>query len=411
MTDEVRQGQKRKRRSKRRRLAPIGRLETALRELSQALQEVAHRDGLTPPDQLEMIVELQPTDGRGWKRRVQDCLDALSKADRNQPKIEPHPAGHVWCFQCARIDCSHSRALDERDVFAGYHATGKPNWVGFLDLCIQQKKRQVNRLFGDRRGVVALAHGGEELNAAMLHEFSAAAHGFEVMGQAVIGLIPKSLTFRKSPNDGFVLSIQVVKMRETKPRLQLRILGIGEHEIITAAVAHSPRSPAEQLRRTLERTRRRLASLERKVYRGASLLDHSYLLDEVGRIVNRVRSDLARIFNPRGDRTAHGRTRHQGMERPTASARDDARTVSKDRVLADTRKETFVVLGPKKRAHIFSPEGLHVTSLRLEPGELERKTARKRWRHITPEELLHFRTAIARSQNPDELDGLQVEHL
>jgi len=53
------------------------------------------------------------------------------------------------------------------------------------------------------------------------------------------------------------------------------------------------------------------------------------------------------------------------------------------------------VLGPRGRAHVFSPDGRHVTSLSLGPAEAERKGGRSRWRPLTGPEAAAFRKAIA----------------
>ena len=382
----------------------MSRLENALRELTDALSDVAERERLSLPKQIDLRLELGGTDSKGWKKRTQRCLEGFSESALETNLTAAFPTGHVWCFQCARIDCVHSKPDDERAVFSGYHATGKPKWAGFLDVCLQQKKRDVGRLFGQRRSVVALAHGGQELNAAMLFEFSTTAKGFEVMGQAVVGLVSPTLARKNVQGEGIVLTVQVVRMRETQPHLQLRFLGIEERDIIIAAAENSPRSPAEQLRRTLEKVRRRLASIERRAYRGDTLIDPPYLVDAVGAVVNRIRGDLNRIFNSRDDRTAHGRKRHQGGQRPTTSAKDDARSVSSERLLMDTRRKTLVVVGPRSRAHIFTVEGLHVTSLRLEPGELERKMSRTRWRRTSSTEFEQFRR-VMENTDADTGDG------
>ena len=45
-------------------------------------------------------------------------------------------------------------------------------------------------------------------------------------------------------------------------------------------------------------------------------------------------------------------------------------------------------------AHIFTPAGRHVTSLHLDPGELQRKSGRARWQPLPPDRARAFRQAI-----------------
>ena len=47
-------------------------------------------------------------------------------------------SGSVCCMQCGGSDCVHAMPPSPTDVFAGYLATGKPNWVDFAHLCIDR---------------------------------------------------------------------------------------------------------------------------------------------------------------------------------------------------------------------------------------------------------------------------------
>jgi len=113
-------------------------------------------------------------------------------------------------------------------------------------------------------------------------------------------------------------------------------------------------------------------------------------------ILARLRSDVARIFAGDRGRTEPAKTRHQSGTRPTSEARVEAENATDERILTDERRATYVVLGRKGRAHVFAGDGRHVTSLRLEPGEVERKTRRKRWRPATREELAELRRGLER---------------
>jgi hypothetical protein len=54
----------------------------------------------------------------------------------------------------------------------------------------------------------------------------------------------------------------------------------------------------------------------------------------------------------------------------------------------------MIVLGPRGRAHAFTPEGKHVTSLILDRDALSRRLARRRWRPATRAEIDALRTAL-----------------
>ena len=79
-------------------------------------------------------------------------------------------------------------------------------------------------------------------------------------------------------------------------------------------------------------------------------------------------------------RTKHAKKRHAEGNRPTGEAMKDARRVGSQSLLFDERRQTWVVIGRRGRAQLFAPAGKHVTSIRLETGEVQRKKGSGRWR-------------------------------
>jgi hypothetical protein len=92
-------------------------------------------------------------------------------------------------------------------------------------------------------------------------------------------------------------------------------------------------------------------------------------------------------------RTRHARGRHAEGDRPTAQALADLARAGGEQLLVDTRRETLVVLGARGRAHLFSPGGKHVTSIRFDPGAVERRRDR-RWRPASADEIEALRAAV-----------------
>ena len=115
---------------------------------------------------------------------------------------------------------------------------------------------------------------------------------------------------------------------------------------------------------------------------------------EVRPILRKLRTDIERIFRSSKRRTTHAERRHTSGERPTGDAMNDVAHASVDQFFHDTRRNTVVVLGGRGRAHIFSTAGQHVTSLRLDPGELRRKTDRQRWTPLDPAAAMELRERL-----------------
>ncbi len=304
--------------------------------------------------------------------------------------------GCVYCFQCDAPDCSHALPDDPDKTFSGYTATGKPVWRTFLNLCMEWKDPRVEKLYGDAPEVFAVVQKARELKGELLPAFGKGSLAFNVLGQVIAGLVPRSMRIPAREEDRFALTVQFVETRSgtEKRRLRLNILGVAPDEIAEADEQGGARNRAGRLRHTIRITRQRLNSVGRELAR-AEQGGHSFDLEgKVNPLLQRLRSDLDRIFRLDRRRTEHAAERHKERERPTGVAVKDAKKAPVEKLLLDVRKNTVVALGPKQRAHVFSRVGMHVTSLQLDPGELDRKVGKKRWRPLTEEEVAEFRNAL-----------------
>ncbi len=366
----------------------------ALAELGAVVEELARRRGRQVPADLTIETPVGPTDAPGWRTRAEAWLAAAAPALVQASPLAPWRDGAVYCYRCRANTCTHATPPDARAVFAGYEATGKPTWAGFLEVCLAARPEGLDALFESPPGVVALAQAGAELGEGLLPGFGADEAVYVVHGQVVLGLVPLDL---RGSDERVAVTLQAVEVRHpaAPARLRLNLLGPLDQQAITVAAGEgAPRNRAEQLRRTLDQARRRLETAGRRLAdaeaRGEGL-EASALVESM---LGRLRGDLVRVLRPRTERTRHAEQRHRGGERPTSTAWDDARAAGADRLLADQRRQTVVVLGPRSRAHVFTREGRHVTSLRLEPGEVGRKTASRRWVPLDDEAVRAFRAAV-----------------
>jgi hypothetical protein len=372
--------------------AAIAAVRRALATLAQAARALATQAGAPPPDRLtfELAVAVTPPGNAAAEAFLQAARDAAEGA---RPPDTIWRDGAVYCFQCGAPDCRHAEASSVDAVFAGYAPTGKPEWRGFVETCVAQRLSGVERLFDRPPGVVAYVQR-EALTAELLPGFGRDSVTYTVLGQAVVGLLPPS--WAGDAGERAALSVLVVQVHRPGEPLSLRVnlLGLPSEAVLVAAADSAPRGPAERLRRLLSRLRAQLESLARRAGHEA---DRGAVFDvapAVGSLLGHLRGDLVRVFEPDERRTRHAEDRHQGGERPTDTVWRDARHAGDERLFWDAHRETVVVAGPRGRAHVFTAAALHVTSLRLEPGELERKLAQGRWRALPPERLAPFRTAM-----------------
>jgi hypothetical protein len=91
---------------------------------------------------------------------------------------------------------------------------------------------------------------------------------------------------------------------------------------------------------------------------------------------------LERPHRARQRRTAHGERRHHAGHRPTPTALADLRAAPAERVLYDPRHDTFVVLGPRGRTHVFGSAGKLVTSVRYPAATIDRRQKLGHWRPL-----------------------------
>lgn len=301
--------------------------------------------------------------------------------------------GTVFSFLYDSVESDQCAPPEPTSVFAGYQPNGRPEWVGFTNLCIARGEERVDRLFGDHPEVIAFVQTVDELGEGLLPEFGRDSCAYKLLGQVVLGLVPEHLMSRKEDAQRVALTFQLVETRLSGagPRLRLNVLGLTPEQIANAAADSHRGSPAEGLRKTLRATQRRVDTLGRQMRVADGGEGELELDDRVHALLTQLRGDLEGIFRAHGRRTSHARDRHTQSERPTSDAMRDLTHAPDDRFLWDTRRETAVVIGPKGRAHVFSPEGLHVTSLRLSPGELERKKERGRWRPLRSDGIASLR--------------------
>lgn len=313
---------------------------------------------------------------RDYSARLQEALKGLHT-------FRP---GRVYCFQCGQPACKHSAPESPEEVFAGYSATGKPTWHSFPNLCLARGDPRVEQLYGSVPALITFVQQAGELKGELLPAFGKGALAFNVLGQVVAGLVPGDFRVdgRSFATERLALTFQVLETMSDleKRRLRLNIIGLSADEIAQVDEDSESGNPAGRLRSALRTARDRLNGVGRllaRSERGGKRID----LDRaVLPVLNELRNDVERIFRPDRRRTQHAKERHQAGDRPTRVALTDARNASDERLFLDVFHDTVVAVGPRGRAHVFTMDGRHVTSLDLQPGEVDRKTGRGRWRPL-----------------------------
>jgi hypothetical protein len=361
----------------------------ALGELAAVARAVAEASGAPIPESIAFA--LDPQTRTSPLQSAQFLEAARVAAESARPDEGIWRRGCVYCFQCRANDCTHAQAPEPADVFAGYAPTGKPTWQNFVEACVERRVDGIDRIFD--RGVVAFVET-HRLTEELLPNFGKHSATYHVLGQVAVGLVPADLQDHSGPR--VPIGLHVVQSRRVGQPVQLRLnlLGLGSEAIINAAADGQPQGPAERLRRHLQATRRRLAGIGRRAVTAEARGEAYAIEPAVHTLLGGLRGDLVRIFDPSARRTQHAEHRRRGGDRPTASVWRDAREAGPERIFVDVHRDTVVVAGPKGRAHVFSRDGKHITSMRLAPGELERRTGRARWRVAGPDIVAQLRAGL-----------------
>jgi len=303
--------------------------------------------------------------------------------------------GHVYCFQCRRPDCEHSRPQDPTEVFSGYSTGGRPVFQAFQNWLIERNDPHLETLYASPPQVIARAVRESELTGDLLPGFENDEFLYRVHGEVVVGLLPERLL---GAGARAALTVQVVETRGPGPgrRLRLNLLGVRLEDLAASAEGRDEAAAgvAEDLRRVLRAASDRLDLLGRRAHDLERRGFPGGISEGVLPILNGLRQDLERVFRAASRRTHHAETRHRSRERPTGQAVRDALQAPDGRLLFDSQKQTVVVLGPRGRTHIFTPEGRLVTSLVLEPAEVQRRFGTARWNPLGADQAARFRERL-----------------
>lgn len=379
---------------------------TAVDALHRLLSALARQKGLSgelPLDQLTMPLTLT-TSGSSRKKEIELLIASFgAHIDDALKAAGGWRQGHVFCFQCDEPGCRHATIPHPAATFAGYTATGRPRWIGFTELCIARRDGRVERVFGEPPEVIAVVQSADELGQDVLAHVRGPGAPLSVLGQVVAGLLPAAYS-SGSGHDRVAATVQVIQMPEAgrAGRFRLNLLGTSWEAIGAVLAEEGGHGPAEGLRSALAAARHRLQAQSRHANRRERAGETVDLEKIVMPILCDVQRDMERVFREHRWRTRHAEVRHRSGKRPTVTAVSEARSAPTNRLLHDLNRKTIVVLGRKGRAHVFSAEGRHVTSLQLGPGEVTRKTARGRWRALSETDARAFRRAVEQRANPTE---------
>lgn len=377
----------------RRERAAADALRTFLRDLHEArFGAVAPH---TPSVDLQFRLRLQP--GEDWALVFDPPLGEQAEAQlaRAHARLGVYSEGRVFCFRCDSTACAHAAPPDSLAVFAGYDPVGLPEWKELTQVLLESKDERVGLLHAPRAPLVARVQLGRELRERQLGLFGRSSQSYSILGQVVAGYLGVPAASSPEGSARMAFTFQVVEGRspDGAPSLRLNTLvhpppgvdwpdaRVGEELAWLDRAVASARDEVDRLERRLREGAGGGGGEARRALAG------------VPGMLRRLADSLQRGHRQGGRRTRHvERRRHE--QRPLHKALDDLAAASASGFFRDEREGTAVVLGEQGRAHVFSPEGRHVTSFVLPPGGAEARVRTRRWAAASPADLDALRAAV-----------------
>ncbi len=367
----------------------------AVRELAAMARTLLDAEGvdlLGRPRYLpvEVRVPLDPERDGGSASAgvVEQILRRVREVREHEQALSP---GSVYCYFHASAQAPTARPQGPREVFDGYSSTGRPVFTDFVTMAIERRDEGIDQLVNGEDIIVTHVSMGRVLRTQQLVEFGQTSPVYRILGQVDAGLYP----LLGSP-DKAAFSFQLLRGTTLEGRTRFRLHWVGAADVRDVADPGVVRL-LQQFQRKLDHESLRFAGLSAN---GTPPDEEEFVLP--------ILQDLARSLRGRarraGRRTGHATQRSEEGQRPTTKAWEDARDAGDDRVLRDIQEDTFVVVGPKNRVHVFAPDARHVTSFVMSGGNVQRRRQEGRWQPAEPEERGEFRIALKQRLERDQGD-------
>ncbi|MGE3174476.1 MAG: hypothetical protein AB7O97_17735 [Planctomycetota bacterium] len=355
----------------------------ALSQMAQALFKVEGVDPLSVPRFLDLNLRV-PLDDRGDARgaaaqAVEQLLQRVREVREHERALRP---GSVFCYFSGSAEVEHCRPAEARQVFEGYNSTGRPVFSDFVTMAIERKDPGIDQLLAGDELVLTHVTMGRVLRTQQLAEFGGESPVFKILGQVDAGLFRVLGAEQKC-----AFSFQLLRgsTLEGKPRLRLHAVGkVDLMDLADPGILNI----LSRFQRHLDAESLRLSGKEQN----GGVDDEAFVLP----LLQDLAQKLAGRARSQGRRTQHAQSRSEERQRPTPRAYPDAGEAPDASILWDTEKATIVVVGPKGRVHVFTPQARHVTSVMMQGSAIERRRQQSRWRMADPEERGEFRIQLKR---------------
>ncbi len=311
---------------------------------------------------LELNIEAELEHGK-WhlhsdvSGQIRDGLAKLRASEANWQY------GRAYCYHCESSMCAHSKSPRGAAVFNGYGSSGKPLWIDFVQQLLDTDNKNTYLLYEKNPPLLTTMFTGESLKKAQLKFFGKDSKLYNVLGQVSVGYF----TYQSKR---IAMSIQIVEHINAMGKTVLDVNLLSHSDLRAFLLQRS----CEQVFLSIKRLENTVDNLSKQLNK----INRRLLKNKVHKALKKLCHDLERSHQRKKNRSNHAKIRYQ-QKRPISLAVQDARSADLQKFFYDSEADTVIVLGSRGRVHIFSSEGVHVTSLVLDKNAINRRLRQQRW--------------------------------
>ncbi len=307
-------------------------------------------------------------------------LDQALSAASEQSPIR---SGHVFCYRCNQSGCEHSIPSGPGEVFMGYRNNGEPVWQEFFNALNALDDTRVDRIFESRPKPLARFVRRKQLIEEQLIGSGRNSMTYRILCQVVAGYFEI---------DGTRCALTLQAVEDPSRRLFLQLLAPNDvREAMTEEVRNN--RTLSRLYSAVNDLRHRLNDLQAEWRNATGRKDRQKALSHIERQLRHQVTVIERKGRQGARRTMHAHDRGED-KRPIHTAMKDLSEANRDCFFLDLPRNSIVILGKRGRAHVFSPEGKHVTTLLLPQEKLGRRVQRNRYAPLTDDEIQEFKNNV-----------------
>ncbi len=342
--------------------------------------------------QLRLPVRLDRDEISDSKKFAQSLLAQVDSL-RIQGETEAlgHRSGHAPCYWCNAAVCEHSSPPDHHSVLIGWSPTGVPIWKNLTSVLIDTKDDQIDNLYGENPGpAIRWISEGDLLNN-ILPEYL----NDSLFARPVGALIAGGFTLAMPHGDTELLSITALilesRIGRSVPKYSLNLISSppAPHHLATLLGSeHRSVLPKwiSSLRSSIHNLQQELQSLAQKGNRSSLQTSRELVVD----LLIESKSLLQTLRRRSRRRTKHAQIRAEDPSRPTSAAISDLLSCDHKDIFHDRKESTVVIRGRSGRIHIFTANGLHVTSAIFSNEAIQTRLIKGRWQPMEKGKGLAF---------------------